>query len=100
MTVAAHFPVREKPNIAPTVGDAGPASKLTLPCLAAASNEEADNYRAVVAILNPRWRIIECRNGIQWILQRSAGLRHGKTRWEGRCYCRTRECLLARVHEL
>ena len=64
------------------------------------TSEEAEAYRAIVAVLNPRWRVIECRNGIQWILQRNTGLRHGTTRWEGRCYCRTRECLLRRVREL
>ena len=101
MTVAVDFSARERPGIAPTAGDTGHASKLALPCLAAVStSEEAETYPATVAILNPRWRVIECRNGFQWILQRSAGLRHGTTRWEGRCYCRTRECLLRRVREL
>ena len=101
MMVAAHFSAREKPGIAPTVGGTGAASKLAFLCLPADNaSEEAENYRAVVAILNPRWRVIACRNGIQWILQRSAGLRHGTTRWEGRCYCRTREGLMRRVREL
>ena len=91
--VAAHFSAREEPAIAPTAGDTGgDASKRALPCLAAASSsEEAETNRAVVAVLNPRWRIIECRDRIQWILQRRAGLRHGQPRWDGRCYCRTRE---------
>jgi hypothetical protein len=56
--------------------------------------ESADDYRAVVAILNDRWRIIECRDGIQWILQRRAGERHGRPRWDGRSYCRTKEALI------
>ena len=62
--------------------------------------EEAADYPAIVAVLNARWRVIECRDGIQWILQRLAGKRHGQPRWEGRCYFRTREGLLRRVHEL
>jgi hypothetical protein len=101
MTVAIDFPARERPCIALRAGDTGHASKLALPCLAAAStSEEAENYRAVVTILNPRWRVIECQKRIQWILQRRAGLRYGRTRWEGRCFCRTRDVLVRRVREL
>jgi hypothetical protein len=55
--------------------------------------EEADDYPAVVAQLSDNWRIIVCRSGIQWILQRRGGERHGRARWEGRSYCRTREAL-------
>jgi hypothetical protein len=57
-------------------------------------NESADNYWRLVARLNVRWRVIECRDGIQWILQRIDGERYGKTRWTGRSYCRTRDGLL------
>lgn len=32
--------------------------------------ESADDYHRVVAVLNDRWRVIECRDGIQWVLQR------------------------------
>lgn len=55
--------------------------------------ESADNYQRVVAPLNARWRVIECRDGLQWILQRIDGERHGRTRWTGRSYCRTRDGL-------
>jgi hypothetical protein len=57
-------------------------------------SEEADDYGAVVALLNDSWRVIACRAGIQWILQRRAGERHGRPRWESRSYCRTKEALL------
>jgi hypothetical protein len=56
-------------------------------------SEEADDYHAVVARLNESWRIIVCAAGIQWILQRRAGERHGKARWEARSFCRTSEAL-------
>jgi hypothetical protein len=56
-------------------------------------SEEAEDYHAIVARLNDGWRIIVCRSGIQWILQRRCGERHGRARWEGRCYCRTSEAL-------
>lgn len=56
--------------------------------------ESADNYRAVIAMLNTRWRVILCRDGIQWILQRRDGERGGGARWTGRSYCRARASLL------
>jgi hypothetical protein len=62
--------------------------------------EESENYQAVVVRLNWNWRIIECRDAIQWILQRKAGMRHGEPRWDARCYCRTRQGLMRRVREL
>jgi hypothetical protein len=57
------------------------------------TSEESDNY-AVVAQLNAGWRVIVCKSGIQWILQRRRGERCGRARWEGRSYCRTRQALL------
>ena len=37
--------------------------------------ERDDNYQGVIVQLDPRWRIIECRDAIQWIIQkRSAEL--------------------------
>jgi hypothetical protein len=63
-------------------------------------SEEAADYNAVVVQLNDDWRIIVCRAGIQWILQHREGARHGRARWTGRSYCRTREALnrLSRKH--
>jgi hypothetical protein len=57
-------------------------------------SEEADDCRAIVAKLNDSWRVIVCAAGIQWILQRRSGKRHGRARWEGRSFCRTREPLI------
>jgi hypothetical protein len=45
--------------------------------------------------LNARWRVIACRDGIQWILQyrnRTETVAGGD--WRGRSYCRTREALI------
>ena len=65
-----------------------------------AKSEEADDYHAVVARLNDSWRVIVCRAGIQWILQRRRGERRGTARWEGRGFCRTSAALnrLSRNH--
>lgn len=50
--------------------------------------EEDDAYPHVVACLDDRWRVIACRNDIQWILQRRS-LKAGETRWRGERYHRT-----------
>jgi hypothetical protein len=57
--------------------------------------ESADDYHRVVAVLNARWRVIECRDGIQWILQRrNAPEKARGDDWRGRSYFRTREALI------
>lgn len=57
--------------------------------------ESDDSYPRVIAILNRGWRVIECRHGIQWILQRrnraETVARHV---WRGRSYCSTKEALI------
>ena len=40
------------------------------PAHALSLKERDDNYFAVVAVLTPRWRVILCKNGTQFILQR------------------------------
>jgi hypothetical protein len=40
-----------------------------------------------------KWRVIECRDGEQWILERKSGT------WEARSYCRTSEALRRVVRE-
>jgi len=56
-------------------------------------SEESDDYHAVVARLNDRWRVVVCAAGIQWVLQRRAGIRHGTARWDGLVFCRTSHAL-------
>src|SRR5262249_14611138 len=56
--------------------------------------EENDAY-PVVANLNARWRVIVCKNSIQWILQRRDGRR--ANHWRGYWFCRTREALIRGV---
>jgi hypothetical protein len=63
------------------------------------SHRESDEtYHAVVAVLNDRWRVIVCRDGIQWILQyRASSKRARRIEWKVRSFCRTRQCLLRDV---
>lgn len=57
--------------------------------------ECADDYDRLVAILNDDWRVIECRDGIQWILQRRGSpKRSRRDDWRGRSYCRTADALI------
>jgi hypothetical protein len=68
---------------------------------ASPSHRESDNnYHGVIAVLNDRWRVIVCRDGIQWTLQQRKGERRGTARFDARSYCRTREALirLSRTH--
>jgi hypothetical protein len=52
------------------------------------SNRETDdNYRHVIARLNDHYRVIRCKDDIQWIIQKRDGFRNGQPRWEGRSYC-------------
>ena len=53
------------------------------------AGEESETYPAV-CVLNARWRVIACRQAIQWILQRRGGVDH----WRGVWFCRTREALI------
>jgi hypothetical protein len=58
-------------------------------------SESSEGYAGVIARLNPRWRIIECRHRIQWILQyRASAETYPTSNWKGRSFCRTREALL------
>jgi hypothetical protein len=60
--------------------------------------EESDGYPGIVAVLTNRWRVIVCRDGLQWILQRRKAVA-GDPIWQGRSYCTTRVALLRCVVE-
>jgi hypothetical protein len=53
------------------------------------SHRETDDAYPAVAKLSDRVRVIECPDGIQWILQRRRG-----ARWNGVSFCRTRSALI------
>jgi hypothetical protein len=73
---------------------------MTTAGVAVSRIETADDYFRVIARLNRRWRVIECRNGIQWILQRRGSPEKvRRDDWRGRSYCRTREALIRCTRE-
>lgn len=67
---------------------------------ASTSHRESDAYyHGVVAVLTDHWRVIVCKDGIQWILQRRAGERHGTARFDSRSYVRARQALMRLCRE-
>ena len=60
------------------------------------SNRERDDYYAnVVLQFSPRWRIITCKHGIQWILQKRSVEPPNTGTWAGKSYATTRDGLMA-----
>jgi hypothetical protein len=60
-------------------------------------SESYEDYGRVIVHLNDRHRVILCRDGVQWILQRRiSNLADG---WRGRSFCRTKEALLRCIKE-
>ena len=49
-------------------------------------HETADTYVGLIVQLNEQWRVIVCKDGIQWILQRRDAQRSGQARWTGASY--------------
>ena len=56
--------------------------------------ERDDNYWDVVAQLDPWWRVIVCKDYLQWIIQkRTAELLH-RGEWRGQSYVTSRNSLI------
>ena len=53
--------------------------------------EISEFYTDVIAYLNPRWRVIICKDGRQFILQYRSSKHLNKGMWEGKSYPTTRE---------
>lgn len=62
--------------------------------------ERDDNYQRVIVQLAPRWRVIVCRDGIQWILQRRSVLPPNTGTWSGKSYSTTKSGLIAACSRL
>jgi len=57
--------------------------------------ERDDSYSKVILQLAPRWRIIECRNAEQWIIQRRSAEPLDRGKWLGVSYVVSRDKLIA-----
>ena len=60
-----------------------------------AHRERDDHYAKVIVQLGPRWRIITCKHGIQWILQKRSVAPPNTGTWAGKSYATTRDGLIA-----
>ena len=57
--------------------------------------ERDDNYAEVVVHLAPRWRIIVCKDAIQYILQKRSVSPLNTGTWSGKSYSTTRDAIIA-----
>jgi hypothetical protein len=57
--------------------------------------ERDDDYGDVIVHLALRWRIITCKHGIQWILQKRSVEPPNTGTWAGKSYATTRDGLMA-----
>ncbi len=57
--------------------------------------EGDEAYSKVIVVITDRIRIVECRDGIQWILQKRVSAKTAtKAQWRGLKYHRSREDLI------
>lgn len=83
-----------RPNINPTAMDLMMSINTTLrPAGATCHREEAENYDRVLVDMGRDWRLIECRDNIQFILQRKSPGSVVGVRWRNVRYHRTRDTL-------
>ena len=65
------------------------------PAMTARSGREIDNhYIHLVVHLNPRHRVVRCKDDIQWIIQRRDGRNKHGQKWKNVKYCVLPETLL------
>jgi hypothetical protein len=75
---------------------APPSSLYTglTPVYNASHRERDDSYSNVILQLAPRWRIIECRNAEQWIIQKRTAEPLDRGKWTGVSYVVSRDKLI------
>ncbi len=62
--------------------------------MAKSQSETADDYGGFLFPLSEDYRLVTCRHGIQWIIQRKK-----QDGWRNIAFCRTRDGLLARLFD-
>jgi len=77
-------------SIPPTLSENRGAAYAVIP----SHRESDDNYHDVIAQLAPRWRVIVCKDYLQWIIQkRTAEPLHAGV-WRGVSYVTSRSSLI------
>ena len=64
------------------------------PVYNASHRERDDSYTKVILQLAPRWRIIECRNAEQWIIQKRSAEPLDRGKWTSISYVVSRNKLI------
>ena len=64
------------------------------PIYNASHREGADSYHKVIVQLAQRWRIIQCRNAEQWIIQKRSAEPLDRGKWTGVSYVVSRDKLI------
>ena len=64
------------------------------PIVIPSHRERDDNYQGVIVQLDPRWRIIECRDATQWIIQKRSAEPSHSGEWRGNSYVTDRDALI------
>ena len=64
------------------------------PVYNASHRERDDSYGKVILQLAPRWRIIECRNAEQWIIQKRSAEPLDRGKWTSISYVVSRDKLI------
>ena len=67
-------------------------------CTRISHREREDGYIATVVQFNQRWRLVLCKDQIQWIIQRKESSRRGD--WRGLKYLTSRESVFAACGKL
>jgi hypothetical protein len=72
----------------------GPSGVLEPPVLVDDTHREvSDFYLGVITYLDPRWRVVICKDRIQYILQYRSSKHLNKGMWLGKSYPTTRDAL-------
>ena len=74
----------------PTLPENGGAAYAVIP----SHRESDDNYLDVVAQLAPRWRVIVCKDYMQWIIQKRTAEPLHRGVWRSQSYVTSRNSLI------
>ena len=76
--------------IPPTLSENRGAAYAVIP----SHRESEDNYHDVVAQLAPRWRVIVCKDYLQWIIQKRTAEPLHRGVWRSQSYVTSRNSLI------
>jgi hypothetical protein len=76
--------------IPPTLSENGGAAYAVIP----SHRESDDNYLDVAAQLAPRWRVIVCKDYMQWIIQKRTAEPLHRGGWRSQSYVTSRNSLI------